>query len=299
MSQSGVANNQRAIFINGLQRGGTNILWNIMQSHPEVCSTILEINQIIGINSTLPGLIQKLIPSEEFDKYNAMQWYLRYRFHTYKMKNLRHPDNQFKNEHERYTEKEVKNSLICFKGVNSPHLFDVAYSTMIDKLYVDTHHIIVIKDGLSILESWTRRGISAKAAGVHYTKFMERVARDKDLFQKYVIVDFDAMITKPFEHATLLFQFCGLVPESLKKLRFKVKPTLKNDGKHLSFFGNIDRKYWVDSENYKMILRSDISSVHIEKVKEEQKTIFMQYADKGMMLYEQLKSSAIISNYTS
>ena len=32
--------NQKVIVVNGISRGGTNILWNMIQSHPAVCGVM-------------------------------------------------------------------------------------------------------------------------------------------------------------------------------------------------------------------------------------------------------------------
>ena len=46
--------NQKVIVINGFQRGGTNIVYNIFQSHPSVCSpNNLETGEIISQNYRL------------------------------------------------------------------------------------------------------------------------------------------------------------------------------------------------------------------------------------------------------
>ena len=35
------------IIINGIQRAGTNVVWNIVQSHPDVVSPILETGEVV------------------------------------------------------------------------------------------------------------------------------------------------------------------------------------------------------------------------------------------------------------
>src|SRR3954453_3086004 len=39
--------NSRPIFVNSFARGGSNIIWEILQSHPEACAPIEETDKII------------------------------------------------------------------------------------------------------------------------------------------------------------------------------------------------------------------------------------------------------------
>jgi hypothetical protein len=40
--------NEKVIVINGISRGGTNILWNMVQSHPVVCGAMYETDQLFA-----------------------------------------------------------------------------------------------------------------------------------------------------------------------------------------------------------------------------------------------------------
>lgn len=39
--------NSKIVVLNGLERGGTDIVWNILQTHPQLCSPELETGEIL------------------------------------------------------------------------------------------------------------------------------------------------------------------------------------------------------------------------------------------------------------
>ena len=52
---------EKLIQVVGLCRGGTNIVWNIIQSHPEIIGTGYELNEIIGKRSGISFVEKSLL----------------------------------------------------------------------------------------------------------------------------------------------------------------------------------------------------------------------------------------------
>ncbi len=40
--------NKNVVLLIGLSRGGTNIAWNVLQSHPGICSPIYETGELVA-----------------------------------------------------------------------------------------------------------------------------------------------------------------------------------------------------------------------------------------------------------
>jgi hypothetical protein len=120
--------NKRPIFINAFSRGGSNILWNIFLSHPDVCSPIIETLEIfrIGLYGKWPGYKVIMLsgqPKLFNQKYleprrplNARtQEYIDGMLYEWKLKTAVDDEMCFKYEDERYTLDEVKEARLCAK----------------------------------------------------------------------------------------------------------------------------------------------------------------------------------------
>ena len=93
--------NDTAIFLTGFARGGTNIAWNLVQSHPDVTTPIDEIGQLRR-RSLLFRLALDNAPKSDFCRKQAIRMLKRYQMNT-----LRDVDNKYKHENVEYSESEV------------------------------------------------------------------------------------------------------------------------------------------------------------------------------------------------
>lgn len=250
----------KAIVLNGLARGGTNITWNILQSHPNILSPMGEINEVIGKRGANHLLFEFL----NIFKSSFSERKTRAVLYEFKLKNLEDKSNRFKSEGITYTLDEVKNATLCLKGVvsPSPRLWDLKYSNLINRAFNECYFLYLIRDGYAVCESWMRRGISPSKAGSFYVKYADEVLKQMDLYQHSKLIKFEDILTKPFEVASELFQFTKETPYDLDSLRFKSKNTLHENGAYRPNYGELSDKYWVGKEDVNEFLVSGIDSIH-------------------------------------
>lgn len=280
--------NKKAIIINGFAHGGTNILWNIMQSHVNICSPIYETNQILENSTILNPRIRYLIKHPGLSFAFDLNRYIDNLFNRYKLENILHADNKYKTEDGLYTFDEINNSTICIKGVFSPSFQDINYSGLFDKVVPETYHVSIMRNGLALCEGWKRRGISPEITGSLYTNFMKKIVSDKEKFKNYAIIDFDKLIELPFEYAEKLFRFCHEEPFPISSLRLKIKKTLNSDGKHEVGYGIENKKYWFDRTNIREILVTEISSLQTSLLTNEDRRKFYRFAEEGINIYNKI-----------
>ena len=270
---------QKVIVLNGLARGGTNIAWNILQSHPNIVSPIYETNQIIGRRSIFAPF-QHLIQRGKNIPWIRKQVCLR--FNQYKLKNLYALDNQYKYEGQRYTREEIERATLCIKGVCSPRNWDISYSELLHSAFSSVYFVGLIRNGFAICESWRRRGISARKAGKLYARFCDKLLRDKEHFPCYKIIRFEDMLAAPFVMAKYLFEFVGEEKSDIRKLRIKAKRTLDPKRKHTHQYGDLNRKYWFSEKTISEIIRTDINAVQQKGLSPQEQKAFEAEAGEAM-----------------
>ena len=289
--------NKKLIVINGFQRGGTNIVYNIFQSHPQVCSANdLETGQILSQNYRIPsrkilGYFIKRLKLSLYDLLNKkfilnsfmvsiFGIVVDYIFYKYKLKNFYNKYNRFKYENILYSMNEIKGSVLCLKSVNN----DIRLTRFLSKIYDDIYFIGLVRNGYALCESWIRRGKDAKICGFRYRKFCKMMISDSKEIKNYKIVKFEDVIKNPFNMATNLYAFTHLKPVNLDKLRFKSKKVLTGNGNHKVKFGRLDEKYWFDRESLKNLIDPKINEIQTQKLSESDKKVFTIYI-KSLLKY--------------
>ena len=277
--------NQKVIVLNGLARGGTNIAWNILQSHPNIVSPIYETNQIIGRRSMLAPF--RFLLNKGF-KLPWIRTQVRRRFNTYKIKNLNSIDNQYKYDGMRYTREEIDRATLCIKGVCSHRNWDLGYSELFHATFAEIYFIGLVRDGFAICESWKRRGVSPKRSGNLYARFCEKLMHDAGKYPRYKIVRFEDILAAPFEMARLLYAFVEEEKSDIQKLRIKAKKTLDPERIHTHRYGDLNRKYWFTQETIGDIIRYDINQVQQKELSEQDRKDFLNEAKEAMQHFSYL-----------
>lgn len=283
---------QKAIVLNGLARGGTNITWNILQSHPNVVSPIHETNEIIGTRSHLT-LLKPLLTQNPFPPLSSLiTRYVRHRFAKYKLKNLQIEDNRYKTEDLPYSQQEILQATLCIKGICSANNWDLHYSNLLSQSFSKIFFISLVRNGYAICEGWKRRGVPPKKAGKLYARFVEQIVNDQAKFPQYKIVKFEDVLQSPFDMAETLFQFIQESPATLPKLRIKVKNTVNLKQKHETHYGELNRKYWFSRDTIGEIIKYDINRLQANGLSAQERALFRQEAREALAYfsYEELNA---------
>lgn len=232
----------KVIIINGMQRGGTNLLWNLFQSHPQVCSPIYETGEVIyglrarGKRFRLQGLLalDRIAPG-------LCRAYLDRRFSAMKMQNFGHEGNGEKFQGVPYSREEVAQSVLCIKSLSR----DVRLTDSFYGIYPEAYGVAIVRDGYANCQGWMRRGVSPADFGRLYRQYCELILAQSERLPNYRIIRFEDLLGDFVGQAETLFHFAGLSPEKLEKYRMKSKRVVGADGAHDAAMGTEGRKYWL------------------------------------------------------
>lgn len=262
-----------AIVLNGFAFGGTNIAWNILQSHPGVCSSFYELGETLAHlwppdRLQVPLLVRllrrNLVPT-------AISGPLvRRRLHRQKMRNYQHPLNGLKYEDIPYTQAEVIASVLCLKTINK----DIYLNGLLGRVYPEARFVGLMRDGYALCEGWMRRGWRAHKVGQVYREVGEIMLGAAD----YLIVKFEDMVARPFAVAEQMYAFCGLEPTTLDKLRLKSKRVLSAEGAYSPRFGSANHKYWFDRTTITDLLVRTQSALQAQRLSAADRRAFEREA---------------------
>lgn len=266
--------NKKVIILSGFARGGTNIVWNILQSHPKVCSSIRETGQLFDESKLM--FVGNIMRGRFFGRH-----LIDHALFNYKMLNLNHPENRYKSENEVYTYEEIAESVLCLKSVNN----DIRYTKTLLQIYPDLFFILLVRNGYSLCDGYIRRGKSA----VEAAKIYRQMAIDVQLYKKMIpnlkVIKFEDVVNDPFGISQELFRFAKIEPVELDKLRLKSKKVIRKSGLHDTTFGEIDHKYWFTTDTIHNVLDSKINNVQLSRLTPRMIEDFNHLASDALMYF--------------
>lgn len=279
--------NKAPIFLNCFSRGGSNILWNIFLTHPDVCSPIRETLEIFRTGMTRPqmaGYKLTLLSRQPrlLDQWNleerppvpkAAQNYFDCELHEWKMKTLEDPEMKFKNETEVYTREEVEKARLVAKNNNGTILL----TPMLCEMYPDVTFIALARDPFALYESFKRRQIipDVEKFAAFYQRIAGKMLEDAEKLPNYHLIKFEDVLKEPIAAVKQLYEWTNLDASKVKKLRFKAKPHLQADGSHTSELA-VGHHYWFAPDEVYQILEKDINSLQASRVDEKERETIVQ-----------------------
>lgn len=263
--------NEKVILINAISRSGSNILWNMMQSHPNVCSPISETNRLLHPRG--PGLhrLSRLLYT---NGNGVVRRYVDARLFRAKLRTLEHDSNRYRTETELYSMEDVRNAVLCLKALNE----DIRLTDMFCSMYDDIHIIGLVRNGYAVCEGLVRRGEKPARVGARYARYMTRMIEDSQRLTNFRIVRFEELVDQPFETAESLFRFCELRPETIEKLRFKSKRIVSSGGSHFSPYKSAGGKYWFDRDSIREFMDPGIDESQSRRLSYTDRKSFEQHA---------------------
>jgi hypothetical protein len=277
--------NKKVIVINGMARGGTNILWNILQSHPHVCSPIYETGQIIpNLFNHIPWANESILTNSPILRRPIVYivgTVIDRKLSLLKLKNLepcgvdnRYGENRFEYEGIPYDKERIRNAVLCLKSNNE----DIFFNELISIIFEECFFVGLIRNGYALCEGWVRRGAAPAEVGFLYRKYGEKIIGDSKEYQHYVIVKFENLLANPFDKASELFRYAKLEPTCLEKLRLTVKKVVTRNGARIIPYGTYRRKYWFTSQTIREILIPNISDIQAERLSPSDRKAFEREA---------------------
>ena len=115
--------NSKIIVLNGFRHGGTTIVWNILQSHPKVCSPIHETGSLLyrRVFRRAPRLARKMLTNPLIFGSPIgypLRCYIDSALFSWKMKNYSDDGNRTKYDGVPYTLDELETTVLCLKSVD-------------------------------------------------------------------------------------------------------------------------------------------------------------------------------------
>lgn len=270
-------NRDRLLFLFGLRRGGTNIAWNLLQSNPEITSPIFELGELCWRS---PVLRWSLSESRRGIKKRIAKAICLATLKRWKSRTLQHEDNRYMSPHRIYRKHELRNTLLCVKGVDE----EVQYADVIRGMFPQVPVIGLVRNGYAVAEGKIRRGESATQAGTTYTEFAEAIDRLRECHSQFKLVRFEDLLEDPLKTSRELFAFANVAQTDLSDFRLKSKRFVRENGAHEVSFGVEGRKVWFTAEELLTVLSSNVNSSQQELLSLKHRKEFEQYGRRGMEL---------------
>ncbi|MEW6716755.1 MAG: sulfotransferase [Chloroflexota bacterium] len=290
--------NKCPIFVNGFQRGGTNVLVNLIASHPGVGTLGRETHEVFYGRET--EALQKWVRRAFYLPIllaTRQQYFWPYRFYPrkpipsfitryidgifYIHKLLARENRQTFQAENRSLSETAQLRLLC-KNVNGVVLLTKLFAEM----YPDGIFLGLVRNGFALGEGFIRRGWSVERIGNMYELVCQAMIRDASSFDHYYLLRFEEMIADPLNFTKKVYGYLGLDDQQVEHFRLQAKPSMTKDGKSDYMFGESDREiYWFPPEQLKAQFRQDVNENQIARLTEEQKEQFVKIAEQSMSYF--------------
>lgn len=292
--------NEAPIILNCFKKGGSNILWNVFQTHPDICSPITETQEIFSLgnlslrqglqNATFDGYLVALLSMQPklFNLSNLsrrkgvskfVQKYIDKTIYKWKLKTLYHKDMKYKNENEVYTLEEVKNARLVLKNNNGL----VFLSDLFAEMYPNATFFALIRHPLALYESYKRRKIvkSIEEFVDLYQKIAEKMIQDNKRLDNYHIVKFEDLLEDPLRIIKKCYKMANLAFDMIEKIRFKAKTHFQKNGRYDAGQYIPDSHYWFDLDRIYDILEPNINKYQMNRLENQEKEKLIELS-KGL-----------------
>lgn len=278
--------NQAPIFINAFSRGGSNIFWNLLLSHPDVCSPIRETLEIfkVGRRGTRAGYRAALLSRQLslFGQKNLKprrpisreaQLFIDRTLYEWKLKTCADEEMRYRSEGERYQLEEVKSARLAAKNNNGLAFLSDILTTM----YPDVTFFGLVRHPLPLYESHRRRRFVKSLdefIGLYHA-IAGKMLEDAERYDNYHIVRFEDVLGDVRGSVNKIYGLAGLDVTRVPKLRFKAKRHYHADGTRDSAY-NVGQHYWFSFDEVEAFLDSGVNQYHIEQLSERDKTHILE-----------------------
>jgi len=287
--------NKAPIFVHGFARGGTNMIMNLIASHPNIGMLGGELHQVFygkekeGIKKWVSRFLyfpifaaarQHIFWHRCLDQRNRiprfMMYYIDLLLHLNKSRAAK---NQFKFQAVKYSPSEAKNLRLLSKNPNG-----LAFTTgLFSKMYPDAVFIALVRNGFAVCEGMIRRGWEVGKASVMYEKVCQRMISYSKSLPNYHILRFEHMISDPVSFIRQVYSYAKLDLGLVPNFRIQAKKSMDKNGSRRYMFGQKDRElHWVHIEQLNNYFRKDVDKNQLLALSPSHKEIFLSHARKSM-----------------
>lgn len=292
--------NQRPVFLNCLARGGSNILVNLIISHPGICISAGETHRVFKgrarfdnffstlrkrLTRDLPlrlrtgqdyfstGLLKerRRLPPKVQIQIDRWLYYGRFegRVATH---------NLYRTEGEEYSDQGLSECRLLSKG-NDGLVFT---ADLFAEMYPDAVFLALVRNGLAVCEGRVRRGMTARKSAEMYAAVTQRMLNNAEKYPNYHLVRFEDVINNPVETAKDLYQLVGLSVEDVPRFRLESKGVTNTEGKHEHRLGKDHAVVWMSLEELDRNISSDVNENQIRRLSSDDKREFVGTAGESL-----------------
>ena len=249
--------NKKVILLCGYSRGGTNIAWNILQSHPQISSARYETGEILRKRRhTKLALFISLAERAELTNNVVIKKVVDRKLYSLKMSNIDDNSNKFMYEDKPYTRDELSKCTLVLKSVD----YDIKHTELLLNLYPNLYFIALSRNPYALADGHIRRGATLDQFLSLYRDIYDKIKYYNQTLSNFKHIKFENVLEDPFEIARELFDFTEMEPEQLEKIRLKSKKIVMNEGEYTTGFGKENEKYWFDKDQIRQILDPAINN---------------------------------------
>lgn len=292
--------NKKPIFLNGFARGGTNLLVNLLISHPDICISSGETHKVfkpgtrfdkgwLRIKKRLlydyPIRIlagQDIFNAHGYKPRKKVPYYLRpyidqIFYHGRFIANIE-THNLFRYPGVKYSRKQLEDCRLLSKGLDGI-VFTV---DLLNEMYPDATFIAMVRNGLAICEGRVRRGYQTVKMAHEFNAVVDQMFLNNRKLSNYSIVRYEDMVSDPQSFMLKLYQLCQIDLNQLGKVRLESKAVMDKEGHHKLLKGHDRQVFWYDFENLHEHIRSDINKNQIRQLSKKDREIFLSIAGENM-----------------
>jgi hypothetical protein len=286
--------NRAPIFVIGFQRGGTNILMNLLASHPDTRFLGRETHMVFYGKAREPV-------TKWFRRFLYLPILVGARGHLFRPASLaerrriagplmRYADLLFYREsmaslasradHTGGPGSAGAGTRLLGKNVNG-----LAFVTpVLQEMYPDATFFALVRNGLALCEGYTRRGMPAAAFGRIYERVGQRMLDDAARLPNYHIVRFENLVADPLGVIGDVYRHAALDGTAVVKYRLQAKQSLDRDGQRTyAFGGQKDREVrWFNALEIGNCFRKDVDTRQIERLGQLERSEFLRVAQGTM-----------------
>lgn len=264
----------------GFQRGGTNVLMNLLSSHPRTQRTGNEFHEVFfgradrrrakwvvrafAAPVLLAATPSSLWPYRFHDRRALPRWartYARAMLFVNRWSNYKATDRPAGSR----SLAERASARAVIKAVNG-----LAFATPIfDGLYPQCYYVFLVRDPFALGHGFIRRGWTAERFARMYRDVGQRFLDEERQRSDARIVRFEDLLEQPIETTRHLWRFLGLDPDVATTFKLQAKMTTRPDGTRTLPFGSREREIvWFEPGEVGSYLKADVNRSQLSQLGE-------------------------------
>ncbi len=304
MTTMNLYNDNSPIFVQGMMGGGTGIIWNLIQSHPECSGMGMETNEAFAFNYF--DLIKRTLRRQFFysknflrlakvgiatgcnpTKVNSILFESEPPANLSKLMNIKQA--KFVDKH-LYNLKMLKLSdpIDCMQYPNKPYTYEslsktrlvaknneglCMYANWFKTIYPQAKFISIVRDGYAICESQIRHG---RTSGINeitnrYDMYINQMLLQAEQApDSYMVIRYEDLVSDTIHQLEKVYAFLGLNLSVDQQFSMLIRNFI---GKEDTFLGGkkVKQKYWLTLDELGEFFQKDINRKALEVLTDKQK----------------------------